>query len=483
MPESYGFTISMSGDASAKLTELMTKFTSAAEGAKKVSGETKDIFSSTFMGMSLGGLATEAISKGFSAIKDEVMESEKAAIDYDRSLNLMKFSLRDMGDAGDKAFESMKMLSESSTLFSPQKILEATRSLSDVGGLNTKQISEMMPLLQDYAATSQYFYMDLTGAAKALAPAIETGAIRARDLKAQIIATGGELKKGDAVNNYAALLAALGKSAGGAAAQLKTMSGELESFTTKNEKIQEMAGSNSFTKLGAEISLGFTEFFHGEETAIVEGQDGIENALKKATKGTGEVHTAWKLYTDQLAKYKEALRGVANASNDEKGTAESNLRIQKALYDYASQRFDILTKIANIKVNKTDTDDDTGSYDKLSKEVAAKKKAIEDEYAAKKNVTNKEWQDYYALKLKMKSIDDKFSESAVKKSALTTSDLAGAAGGLGQAKVINITMDSVQKIVVSAAKAGDSIVSNADQAIPILIRTINNLTYSQSGTM
>ena len=64
--------------------------------------------------------------------------------------------------------------------------------------------------------------------------------------------------------------------------------------------------------------------------------------------------------------------------------------------------------------------------------------------------------------------------------AYSTAELAGAKGGLGEAKVINIHIDTVQKI---EGVLPEGIKSNAESAIQILIRTINNMAYSQSATM
>jgi len=70
--------------------------------------------------------------------------------------------------------------------------------------------------------------------------------------------------------------------------------------------------------------------------------------------------------------------------------------------------------------------------------------------------------------------------TGIKGNAYSTSELAGAKGGLGEAKVVNIHIDTVQKI---DGVLPEGIKNNAQSAIEILIRTINNMAYSQSGTM
>lgn len=70
--------------------------------------------------------------------------------------------------------------------------------------------------------------------------------------------------------------------------------------------------------------------------------------------------------------------------------------------------------------------------------------------------------------------------NALAQSAINTSALSGAKGGLGEAKVINIHIDTMQKLEV---KDGAGIKEHSQQAIEILTRTLNNLAYSQGSSM
>ena len=65
-------------------------------------------------------------------------------------------------------------------------------------------------------------------------------------------------------------------------------------------------------------------------------------------------------------------------------------------------------------------------------------------------------------------------------SAINTSALSGAKGGLGEAKVINIRIDTMQKVEV---KDGNGLKEKSQDAIEILTRTLNNLAYSQGSSM
>lgn len=68
--------------------------------------------------------------------------------------------------------------------------------------------------------------------------------------------------------------------------------------------------------------------------------------------------------------------------------------------------------------------------------------------------------------------------NAVTDNAFATSALAGAQGGLGEAKVINIHIDTVQRI---DKVQGENLDAAAQKAIETIVRTVNNLAYSQSS--
>lgn len=70
--------------------------------------------------------------------------------------------------------------------------------------------------------------------------------------------------------------------------------------------------------------------------------------------------------------------------------------------------------------------------------------------------------------------------NAVTQSAINTSALSGGKGGLGESKVINIRIDTMQKVEV---KDGKGLEQHSQNAIEILTRTLNNLAYSQGSSM
>ena len=70
---------------------------------------------------------------------------------------------------------------------------------------------------------------------------------------------------------------------------------------------------------------------------------------------------------------------------------------------------------------------------------------------------------------------------SLSQSAINTSELGGAKGGLGEAKTINIKIETLQKI--EKVNGINDLKNASEDAIGVLIRAINNLSYSQSGTM
>jgi hypothetical protein len=71
------------------------------------------------------------------------------------------------------------------------------------------------------------------------------------------------------------------------------------------------------------------------------------------------------------------------------------------------------------------------------------------------------------------------SGHAVKDSAINTSALGGGKGGLGEAKVINIKIDTMQKVITTDNK---ELKRRGQDAVEVMLRTLNNIAYSQSST-
>ena len=312
--EEYGFHIKIQDDGTAKLASFGNQIKQVEEQATKMTSSVSSSFSSIFGGITLGGLASQGISSLFSGIKDEIMDSEKETMNYEKSLSLMKFALKDMGEEGNDAYKSMKNLAESSNLFSPTKLIESETQLKNIGNLSEDQIRKILPLIGDYAATSQKWAGDVVGASTAISTAIQTGATRPiRELLGQFDKLNLKLVKGDATANYAALLQVLGTKAGGADEYIKTMAGDIDVLTTKMEKIKEIKGDNFFTNFWTKFHLGFVEMMHPVATAQLEFKDAMDKEFAGKTQGmlvggTAYISAIQKAYNEIYAAMKDAAK-------------------------------------------------------------------------------------------------------------------------------------------------------------------------------
>ena len=228
--EQYGFSITCTGDAAQKLKDLGVQFQQIETQAKNTTS-TMGNFSTIFGGMTLGGIASQGLTAAWSGVKDEIMESEKATIDFEKAQRMLAFSFQDTSKT---AIDSMDNLAKSSAIFSPTLLMEAETQLHRVGDLTTEQIQHLSPMIQDFATVSG---QDISQASMLMASAMETGMIRNKELRAAIAGLHLELKKGDVMGNYNVMLQALGKYSGGAAAYTQTLAGQLDVLHTKIEKI------------------------------------------------------------------------------------------------------------------------------------------------------------------------------------------------------------------------------------------------------
>lgn len=67
----------------------------------------------------------------------------------------------------------------------------------------------------------------------------------------------------------------------------------------------------------------------------------------------------------------------------------------------------------------------------------------------------------------------------VKQNAINTSQLSGGKGGLGEAKVINIHIDTMQKVYTTDNR---NLKERGQDSVEVMLRTVNNISYSQSQT-
>ena len=90
--EKYGFDFTLTGDAAQKLKDLGVQF----QQVNSEGGKTRDLignFGSMFSGFTLAGLAQQGITSLFSGLKSEIMDTEKASIDFQKQQFLLKYQL------------------------------------------------------------------------------------------------------------------------------------------------------------------------------------------------------------------------------------------------------------------------------------------------------------------------------------------------------------------------------------------------------
>lgn len=234
-------------------------------------------------------------------------------------------------------------------------------------------------------------------------------------------------------------------SALGVGAAIIAIGGLVSMFAKMRDTVREAAGETAKLR---DLQNSFSEF--------KESSDALYSQYKrvKAT-GTQEDKAMFgdKLQT-QIETAKEALNDIYNQQEKINGVVSKNM----AMY-----------KNAGIEESKWWT----SAVGKKVNENLTQLKTQRDFYQTKLTTFGQMQKDI----LGGKNYTDPLKESAIK-----TSQLGGANGGLGEAKNINIRIDTMQKINVPGGD-GKDIVDRSGNAIELLVRSLNNLAFAQSQTM
>ena len=164
------------------------------------------LFRDMFAAFSLSTLALQGIGMIKDAIVNEVKETEKAGIEFEKSSMMVKFFIRDVAGGGEEVIKSMGRVSEASKLFTATQVNNAAQILMGMG-ITAKGVMQLMPALENYAISSYKYMGDLEAAATGVGRSIQTGMTRG------VIDLNVQLSKGDSANNYALILEAMGKRA------------------------------------------------------------------------------------------------------------------------------------------------------------------------------------------------------------------------------------------------------------------------------
>jgi hypothetical protein len=471
MPENYGFTMNMTGDAATKMTELQTKMGQTASKAQSTTAEIGSHFEKVghsikeiFAAFSLGTLASQAITSGFSAIEGMVGESANKFLEADKGLRSLKFTVNAYTKEGAEGFEKLNSIAESSTMFKPTEIIKAEKSLLQYG-FSVKEIVKLTPMMENFAAINPDLSLE------EVAQKVIRGTQGMK--KAWMLYDVDIQQTNTHAKNLANIEDYLGKSVGATGDFAKTAAGHFEQMNVAIEKQEERLGASTIVwkEFTTTLKSGFMEMMASIldpeamkkskiDEALKKNQEAAEATYETVTKGlSGSILDAYKKtsaedWKNQMIKAAQEVGKYEDAFKIAKGTSfEGDIAMQiSEPYNAAKNKYDIALKTYKefVKYRSKDNESPFTSNKLLNQDLATEGKNAVD---------------------------------ALKKSSLNTSALGGASGGLGQAKVINISIENVQKIVEMAGADGKEIQKNADNAIPIIIRTINNLSYSQSGTM
>lgn len=233
----------------------------------------------------------------------------------------------------------------------------------------------------------------------------------------------------------------------------------IEKFIEINSELD--AAANKFSNISQ--IRGLTDQLKTNSTSI-NSQFGNLGSLDKSQKQelAFDIQEEIKKIQGQLAKTVSPQIDVTKAEYDKNHDAASKL---------SSNPFDVASMGAKYGLNRAATDlKDNLTENKESVETF--KNTISDLQVKLAMLKNQ------GIKPKALTFASAEGHDGAKDGALNTSALSGAKGGLGEAKVINIHIDTVQKNV--GVKASD-LPKESETALDYLIRTVNNLAYSQGS--
>lgn len=540
----YGFTVNVDGNASEMMKKIETSLESMGAKAKIESKEVNTAFDSmhskiksTFSNIKsllIGGLGISAAFAGFSFVKDSV-EAFNNAADANAKLNAVLASTKGVaGHTFEDLTKSAKELS-SQTLFSGSQIKDAQSMLLTFTGIKGAIFDKTIPAIENFATR---FKMELPEAANTLGKALNDpatgmtklqrqGVVFTEQQKDQIqkMTEAGNVAGAQTIilkeleNEFGGLAQAMTKTPQGQAIMAKKQWGEFklaigEFVTTIQTKLIPV-----FTKIMSSLK----DMFHwlkdsstsaiifkdvlltvGSALLIYESYVTIAAAATKIWAGIQAILNAsmWAMPITWIVGGIVALAaGIAIAWDKCEGFRMAIMSLWEVVKKAVTGMIDYFVNLGKIIFDAMKIVFDPVHAKKHFEEL---KKAGNDFIKDFKNDFTKGWSEAWE-KGAQTGKNSKFrfgnllsfgtgqagqsagfgagskTGSALTDNAIKTSDLAGAKGGLGEAKVINIKIDTLQKI--STITGVNDFKGASQDAIEVLIRALNNLSYSQSGTM
>lgn len=530
----YGFKINVEGNVNAKIKEINAALSSmgikAEMETRKVSGhfaKMRDSIKEHFGGiksMILGGLGLGAAFAGIELVK----RSKEHFDAMQKSTADLRQTLVSMGGASRIGLDQMLEMAEGlnkTTIAEKSMILASEGMMATFGNIKGKQFVEGMQASADFA--SKFFQGDMVAASKSLGIALDdpikgmarlhrTGVSFTEQQKEQIknFQKAGELTKAQEI-----ILKEIKRETGGQAkAQTETDAGKIAMAKKEWEEVEVKIGEIvskiqialiPVMKAVIGVVSGILDFFESTstsasifkdiilaiaaafavwgsvigilalKTAIVTAAQWLWNAALAASPltwiilGIVALIAVMMVLWDKFKVVREFLGGFW-------GAFVGGIKfVWHLLVDLGNILTDIInpSKWGNLggDLKKGFSDLTSGFADAVKEGIV---KGAEDAGNSKFKFA-----DLLSFNTGQKGKEGTGTpqgRNAVKDAAINTSNLSGASGGLGQAKVINIRIDTMQKI--EHLNGGKELAEKGQNAIEVMVRTLNNIAYSQSSS-
>ena len=519
----YGFTVNMEGNAKKQLEEVqqeLGKFgvkakleTEKAESAFERMGEKVHGIFEGMKDLILPGLGIGALFEGYEFIEKSVEHTnalQKATADLHQTLISMHGALGISEEDLNKQAEAIDKV----TTFSKPAIITAQAMLATFGNVKGEQFKSAMESVSDYAV--KFMHNDMTEAAKSLGIALDDPIKGVARLHRQGVSFSAQQK--EQIKNYMEqgkilkaqeiILKEIKKESGGQAVAFgETDAGKLERAKKAWDDVYEKVGN-----IVNKIKLALIPVLQ-EVVKLVEGfvdllssDTGWGQFLRYFILALGAIVAglvAVKLATIAWNIAMQAnpivwivdlvvLLGVATMALWDKW--KGFRQFLGGFFGFVKQQISLLidgligaaTVMGDILAGKFSKawDDVKKTSKQLAVELTVGMSDSIQKNAKAAGDSNFKFGDILKIATGQKSLGEagaglgKNGFGGMADAAYKTSELAGAHGGLGEAKVINIHIGTMQEI---KGVVMDQLKSKGQDAVETMLRVINNISQSQSS--
>jgi hypothetical protein len=512
MPESYSFKINEQGNAAGNLAKIKTE-------AVGLVGELK--------GLATAALGIGGIFAGVSFLKTALGDFNK----FEESNVKLRETIQSTGGAAGITFGQFKEDADKLSkvvIFPKSSIIEAESMLAMFTTIRGEMMSRTLPVAADLASK---FGMDIPQAAKLLGRSLENLQLGRLQMQlgkmsdAQLTQIANFKAAGKVAQAQAVILEFVRSKVGGLSeAMAKTDSGKLKMAAKTLEEFKIQVGAliskllvglipafNSIVNalkefkewitgatLGAEIfrdiiiAVGSALLLYGTYSALTAGWLAIVTAAQWAfdaalwASGIPEIviavvalAAAFALLWDKCEGFRIVVGGVfGEIKKVVIGLIDVVADLAKVLYDLFTQNYSEAWKEGKKLVSDFKKDWLEGWDEALA---TGAKKAADSTFKFGNILgigSKKEGDKTIPGKMGLGTIP-----GAVAQSALNTSLLSGASGGLGEAKTIKIDFHKALMEINVPGGNGQDIINKAPLTMELLLRILNNLALSQGATM